>query len=177
MSTKTVKPLISILTPKLVNCPSFTVDNSATEVPIVLPGALMPLENVVYTKFREWENVQLLSFGVWLPYHYVFAEQTGTYGCFQGYITFRDTLGNIPGPIWDFNLPMENCEMSINFFLDGIADTGGSAKVELVMALTKYPIPGGDAYISMIGSPDSMNTRELHVIPFVKVAHTIEMLS
>jgi hypothetical protein len=168
-------PIIEILTPKLSDCPAFVVNTAVASVPVA-DVSVKTLQNAALrSKWKQGDNFQVVSMGFWLPFYFVMGETSGSnYTSPSLGLGITSSSGyrslSTIGGTGEFFLPMENCE----FTVDVLANVDG---IDSDFTLDYTWFTSGIVFpqVSMIGAPAILNSKTLHVVPFVKVLHNFPL--
>jgi hypothetical protein len=173
---------VEILTPKVTECPSFTVNNAVDSVDVTATGVWTTLYGAQGLKnFKRGDNFIILSAGYFVPERFVIYG----YGAAGVILTPSPELflsilkqGGLHQPVYPFGtdgsikFPFPNYEFSIGAFVD-VEDLAVQS-VTYQLECT-FPFANGEPdnlKISMIDVPAALNTKVFRIVPFVKVLHT-----
>lgn len=177
--------IIDILTPIYTNCPTFVVNRADPHGWV----QVWPPVNVLYRnsntdyKFQNGDNLILLSAGFILPECFVMADtpKAGTsiaanemqLFVYKGTSLIPPHVGLLPG-VGNRGvvvLPMENYEIALNIFCD-------MSTLLTALAGATFAIQG-TCYlnnISMQNIPVGLDGTTQHIIPFIKVLHSLPII-
>ena len=122
--------IIEVLTPYMVDCPTFTVDNKKKKIlPIVTEWPPIYRSANLNSGFQNIDSLIILSLGFILPEGFVLASKAWETGLKVPSSTFGlrvykeddhvNAIGTLPGMPSNYGLlvPMENYEMYVNIFI------------------------------------------------------------
>lgn len=173
---------IEILTPKITECPYFTVNVAVDSVDLISTGVWTKLyAGMSIANFVRGDNIIILSAGYFIPERF----QLYGYEAAGAMLTPSPLMlltilkqGGLHQPVYPFGsdgtlrIPFPNYEFSIGTFVDveNLAVTSATWNLELT-----FPYLNGEPdslQISMVDVPASLDTKVFRVVPFVKVLHT-----
>lgn len=184
---------IDVFTPKITDCPSFTVNVAVTSVNLTNPVAgsyydlLCSVDSTIneYKYFEHGECFNILSAGLIMPDSFVLTNYSHAVGTIPvplmglrgttrsgGFDTDITPFGN-SGHI---RVPFENYEISLGVFVDSAKllldeDFKLSVRVPFTSGIADYP------QVSMLNVPAAVDGEIYYVIPFVKIEHNNEILT
>lgn len=172
--------IIDVLTTQGSNQATFTVNTAVTDVPInaspIEYDLLGAPEIGFYRFFQPDDSIRILSLGVILPYHFVLSTRP-----IYLQITYQAS-GGISGGVFPNGgyicTPFENYELACDVFFD-YPVSGKQVKytVHIVDGTGSITDPAKIMRVSMIGVPASLNGQTLPITVFIKVLHTLQMIS
>jgi hypothetical protein len=155
--------------------PKFTVNNLLTEVALVAevtgpkPGTLRNGKR--YRLFQANDNVRLLSIGLVLPYSYTISTYAPEFA-----MTWQSQPGVI-GPIYELTgdnigapstvIPFDGAEFPVDI-------TIAHKSPGIACSFVINPVV---CYVSMVNSPTALNGTVLHGWFFVKLVHSLPMVT
>lgn len=178
--------IIDILTPRINECPQFTVDTTMVSVPLsAFPGGSIIEAGGGTNLFSRGDNFILLSAGYFIPESFVMGEYPGAglsefsapVMVFQGQNFGGGVISlNQVGSNGLLRIPFPRYEVMIGAFVSpediGINDAGGWY-LRLIFPFTSgVDIP----QVSMVGVPAALHGLTYHVVPFVKVLHNFGLV-
>lgn len=159
------------------NTPYFVVDTAVTNVPMVLPiEGLLKSAFDTLDVFQATDHFQILSIGAVLPLSFEFWEND-LVGDFRGVNIQLDYKVVIGGPLTPIDpqnvwLPYGNYELNLGNFV----------KFNTLLVDEPYRLymnfeSNVGQKVSMVGVDESLDTLEFRVPLFMKVLHTLELVT
>jgi len=178
--------IIDVLSPRLADCQSFTVDTSGPDyVTVVDPGQVALKNTFNVGNFRAGDNIIIMSAGFVLPEMFTLWKPTADSNPFlqetlipKGATTAHQyRLTNISDGLY---LPLENYEIGIGTFFEvetavDIVDGTGSLLNENFTMMIQYNIAYPLPKISMKNVPAAYHGEVFTLVPFVKVLHNLSI--
>ncbi len=181
---------IDILTPDTANCPAVIINTAVNSVVIADAAAAVPMKSSdgLFFYFRSGDNIELLSYGYFIPERFIMYEPTsGGGGIVENpcpsiaLYAFTDPpppgVGvQIPlnqfGFLGTMKMPFPNYEMAMGVFVDAATEIGKKFRIE-----TCFPFNSGlnPMRLSMVGVPAALNGVTIHLVPFIKIMHNFPL--
>lgn len=178
--------IIDILSPRLADCQSFTVDTTGPDyVTVVDPGQVALKNTFNVGTFKAGDNIIIMSAGFVLPEMFTLWKPT-----IDSNPLLQETLipkGNTTNHQYRLTnisdglyLPLENYEVGIGTFFEvetavDIVDGTGSLLNENFTLMIQYNIAYPLPKISMKNVPAVYNGEVFTIVPFLKVLHNLRI--
>jgi|WetSurMetagenome_2_1015567.scaffolds.fasta_scaffold03637_14 hypothetical protein len=178
--------IIDVLSPRLADCFSFTVDTTGPDyVAVVDPGQVSLKNTYNVGSFKAGDNLLIMSAGFVMPEMFTLWKPVADANPLLQYILIP--VGNTTGHQYRLTnisdglfMPLENYEMGIGTFFDvetavDIVDgTGSLLNEDFILKIQfniAYPLPK----VSMKNVPASYNGEVFSIVPFLKVLHNLRI--
>ena len=180
--------IIDVLMPKYSACPYYEINTTAASHKVPLSNvtpACMYISDVssLIGKFQSRDNIRLISAGFYIPETFSLADTikvdaslAGNELALQVHKSDLSLSGAMPGlgPRGVVGIPFANYELSLDIFSSMVS-------VSLLPDNCFYLYCGVFANdLSMVGVPSVFDTTpktKIHVIPFIKIMHTLPIIA
>lgn len=178
--------IIDVLSPRLADCQSFTVDTTGPDyVECVDPGQVALKNAFNVGTFKKGDNIIILSAGFVIPEMFTLWKPVADANSNMQYILIpkgTTTLHQYNNPNFQDGLyiPLENYEFGIGTFFEvekaqDIVDGSGSLLTEDFQLMLQYNLAVPFPKISMKNVPAVYNGEVFRIVPFFKVLHTLRV--
>jgi hypothetical protein len=174
--------IIDILTPDILECPVFVVNNAvdyiAPSIPIAPPATYRMKNTSGAAIFTKGDSYRILSAGIIFPESFsIFKRAANSYALpLLGLLTkgnpTNDVYYNPSFSGAEIFIPMENFELVLDVFCNCEETYKNGIRADNLLkenfVITAY---FGNIDVSMLGVPAALNGKTFYLVPFIKVLH------
>lgn len=174
--------IVDVLIATRTNTPYFSVSLAAPNKRVSVTDGLIPcfmMNSSLKFYFQPGDNLTLINAGYYIPESFITteavipADPVFPFIYFKVYDSTATLKGVLPG-LGDFGgiiMPFENYEGAYNIFSE-VRSLYSTGKYQIACAMTF-----NSTMISMINVPSDLDGKTFYIYPFIKVVHTLPMVS